>query len=325
MASASVIITVSHARGTRGYHISKAKHEDGLKDIQNRINELKLDVKSPKAKIIGSNKRKQTIGTDAAEESFIGCYKVIWKGLLDFCIEIKDYDSAIILAHDICPKDPLPVDINMAISYLCFHVLKAGTELTHHETNEPILDAVGNPMKCLGDWQSESGVKLFGTALSKLHKHYKTTSGDYLNECTDCSKMYHDNNCKDGCHRHINSLQIWCKGCPTTDLTFKNKHKQMKQYAECTYSAWHTFTFLPGELHDIRQYLLSTNNLYCLMIWTIIIVRVKEFMHIDEVLDMDIDQFNDLQGYFVVTENNIEALAAWVYGKTDQEKVNLII
>jgi hypothetical protein len=92
------------------------------------------------------------VGTDAAEKLSIGQYKIIWDGLLDFCIEIKDHDSAMIIAHDICPNDALPVSIDTAISYLHFCVLEKWSDVLHHKTNERIVDSAGNPMKSLGDW-----------------------------------------------------------------------------------------------------------------------------------------------------------------------------
>ena len=324
MSTASTIVAINHAKGKRGFHISKTKRKEGLKAIQKRIDEIGLDTESPKIQITGSNKRKATVGTDSAQESSIDRYEIIWDGLLNFCIEIKDYDSAMIVARDICPNDPLPVSVDTAISYLRFRVLEKGTDVLHHKTNLPIVDSAGNPMKSLGDWQSEPGVKLFATALAKVHAHYKTTSGKYyLDECEDCHKLFVEHNITTGCRRHINSAQIWRKGCPTEDSTFKNKHKQMKIYARTQYTARHTIAFLPGELRDLRFYLLSSNSLYNMMIWTIIIVGVKEFLRVDEVLAMTVEDF--LEDYFAVSADNVQCLAASVQGKTDIEKENLAI
>ena len=209
MSTAGLIIACNHANGKRGFHITKSKREEGLEAIRARIDELGLDTTSAKIQITGSNKRKATVGTDAAEESSIGRYKIIWDGLLDFCIEIKDHDSAMILARDICPNDPLPVSIDTAISYLHFHVLEKGSDVLHHKTNEPIVDSAGNPMKSLGDWQSESGVKLFATALAKIHSHHKTTSGRYyLDECKDCNELFVKQKITTGCCQHTNAAQI---------------------------------------------------------------------------------------------------------------------
>jgi uncharacterized membrane protein len=50
--------------------------------------------------------------------------------------------------------------------------------------------------------------------------------------------------------------------------------------------------FLPGELHDIQNHLISHNGLTHLMFWVITIVGVKLFLRIDEqVLELDYEQF----------------------------------
>jgi hypothetical protein len=58
-----------------------------------------------------------------------------------------------------------------------------------------------------------------------------------------------------------------------------------------------------------------------MMLWTIIIVGVKEFLRVDEVLDLTVEQF--LQNYFVITAENVQGLALYVQGKTDEDRANL--
>jgi hypothetical protein len=47
-----------------------------------------------------------------------------------------------------------------------------------------------------------------------------------------------------------------------------------------------TIAFLPSELRQIRKHLLSSNRLECLMLWVIIVLGIKWFLRIDEVLEL---------------------------------------
>ena len=87
----------------------------------------------------------------------------------------------------------------------------------------------------------------------------------------------------------------------------------MEEYCENHYEARSTYAFLPGQLRDIRDYLLASNDIHKLMLWTMIIVGVKLFLRIDEVIAMKVDDFKT--DYFVVTTDNVEGLCVQIKGK----------
>ena len=97
----------------------------------------------------------------------------------------------------------------------------------------------------------------------------------------------------------------------------------LKNYVKIHYDSRHTFAFYPDELRHLRLYLLSTNQKYKLMIWTIMLVGIKGFLRTDEVLNLKVEDLP--QEYFAVTQNNVEGLCMTVQGKTDQEKEYLAI
>ena len=155
MSSPNILALTAKNGGRRsGYSISEVKRAQGFRDLEKKIAELKLDTKSDKVQIVGRSQDGSTIGTDGAKQVSIKRYEYVWKGLLDFCFFINDLESAMILTRAPCPADPLPVSVDTVIHYLRFLVLKKGTALMHHKTDEPILDANGNAILCRGDWQS---------------------------------------------------------------------------------------------------------------------------------------------------------------------------
>jgi hypothetical protein len=106
--------------GTGTYRINQNARLEGWDAIEKATQKLKLDTDGAAHQIIGNNG--STVGTDSAKESSIDIYETVWQGLLDFCIEMKDHESGIILHRSKCPSDPFSVSLDTAIHYLRFRV-----------------------------------------------------------------------------------------------------------------------------------------------------------------------------------------------------------
>ena len=63
--------------------------------------------------------------------------------------------------------------------------------------------------------------------------------------------------------------------------------ESVKQLDKARKSLYYT----PRELRTIRRHLLSSNKMYELMVWVIILVGVKEFLRIEETLSMEMAHF----------------------------------
>jgi len=112
MATMNNMDAAKHYKAKAFYSITPNARKVGLAVIEKRIEELGLVVpteESGRTVIKGSNKRTHELGTDSTETVTIDRYQVFWRGLLDFCIELGDIDSAIILARDLCPENPWSV------------------------------------------------------------------------------------------------------------------------------------------------------------------------------------------------------------------------
>lgn len=310
----------------RGYYrLTEAQRKAGLSKIVQQIAIHQLNTTKPRIQITGTNKDTASVGTDRAAESSISRYETVWKAALDFCIEISDYDSAMIFAREICPADPLPMSPDTAILCLRFHVQEKGTMLKHHKTDEPVVSSLTRqPLVCQGDWRSESSISAYSSALAKVHMHYSSTCGEYCEDCEECGKIPIEQVQKgEGCRRHPGCPNYWRSGKPNKAPDFSNNRGMMIDYVKSHYTARHTFAFYPGELRNIRIFLLSANDTYKLMLWTIMLVGIKGFLRIDEALNLQVEDLP--QDYFAVSANNVEALCMTVQGKTDQEKKHLAI
>jgi hypothetical protein len=86
-----------------------------------------------------------------------------------------------------------------------------------------------------------------------------------------------------------------------TDVGFLKVESKRKTYgvlADTYYETCSACQLVPGELRDIRDYLLSFGDLYHFQIWVMILAGVKMFLRCNDV-SINIDIVNFLQIYFV--------------------------
>lgn len=302
-------------KSCKGFTVAARIQESGFVKLEALIKELQLDTKSPKIRIVGQTE--DDMGTDRAKDSSIERYEHIWRAFLDYCFLVGDYESAMLPARNHCPADPLPVKSETAKQFLAFRCLEKRETVKNTMTNQPVKDIDGNVMISIGDWKGESSIGLFRTALSKLHVHYDTTKCEYTEACAECQKIPIERVCKsEGCRTHPGNPKYWRRGNVSNDKSFAEAISNYETYVLNHYEARRTKAFLPGELRDIRTHLLSFNDLYHLMIWTILIVAIKLFLRIEEALEMTVEQFET--EYFIVTEDDVEGLCVRIKGKRDK-------
>lgn len=299
----------------RGWSCSEADLKTGLDKVQHLIIEKKLYTRST-IQIIGKTKGSDgATGTDKAAVSSIDRYEIYWKTVRDFCFFVGDYQSAIIFCRDQCPLNPYPMNIETCIHCLRFLVWKKGTPLKHYRTNEIVKDRQNNPITCQGVWTGESTVKGYRSALSKLFSHYNTTKGDYIEPCLACVEAE--------CSVHDSDPHTKLIGCVTKSQSFKNHIALTLDYVETEYNGKATFALLPVHMRLLRMACISSNDLYSLMVWTMMIVAVKLFARIDEVIMLQVEDFS--KDHFVVTEHDVTALCAKLQGKCDKEVMFMAI
>jgi hypothetical protein len=287
------------------------------------MTELELNMTAPKRIITGRTKGGE-VGSDKSKSASIERYEHVWKGFADFCFLIQDYESAMLPTREQCPDNPIPVRLQTAVLYMQFRVNKEGTPLKDLKTGELIYGVDKNVVHSVGDWQGESTVGIFRSAMSKVHSHYETTKGPYIEACSDCGKLSKEAVCKgEGCIRHPGDPHYWHQGNVTKDEEFKKSVQDWQEYAEHNYEQRCSAQLLPGEVRDLRIHLLSFNDLYHIMLWTIIILGIKMFLRVKEVLELTVEQFMD--EYFQVSEDSVKGLCAKIQGKRDPKWLYFMI
>ena len=310
----------------QGWCIPSADRLFGIIAMKKKMEEMKLNTTAPKIVITGMTKD-GTPGTNACKQTTIDRYEQTWNGLRDFCFLTGDYTSAMLLSREYCPADPPPMSLEAAIHYPRFRVQKEGDPLLHYQTGQPVLDIInGRPIKCRGDWRSANGLDNYRSSIAKLHSHYSTTQDKtYEESCPACVAMglpAIQQGC--GCETHPGAkARYWSRGNVTVSPTFKNHFDQMKKYTAKKYEVRHTIAFTAGQTRDIRDYLLSNNSMSSLMVWTIMILGIKLFGRVEEVLEMKVEDLPT--GLFVVTDEDVEALVAELQGKCDGSVQNMVM
>lgn len=183
-------------------------------------------------------------------------------------------------------------------------------------TNEPVVDRHGKPMICVGIWKAASTAVNFKSALSKVCAHYDTTKGDFYTPCAACQSLS-GTNPNPGCtiHSAHGRPQLAYSGCVTHSEEFKKEMSKIEEYIVDHYEERSTFQLVPKMLRAIRNACLASNDLYSLMIWTLIIVGIKLFARIDEVMQLKVEDLP--HEFFFVKDGNVEALATKIKGKCD--------
>ena len=295
----------------------------GLAKIREKVKELDLDDSLPRIEITSIDREEES--NDPVKESTLDRYKSCWKGLLDFCILIGDYESGIILHRKCCPRNPLPVSLRTAVLFARFKHYDTDYILKDPDTNEVVKNIYGDEVRCIHMWQSRRSIDTYVNSLRKIHSHYGSCQGPYGERCNGCRALGISEAQKGvGCTQHLGQPHYERRGSPALDPRFLAMIKIIEKHADETYHGRTTIPFIPSQLRQLRTHLLSQNDLECLMIWTIIVVGVKLFLRVEEVLNLCLEDF--LTKYFVVMETGkVEGLCVSVRGKTDNEAKALVL
>jgi hypothetical protein len=252
---------------------------------------------------------------DNATINTIKRYGSLWKNFKDFCLIIGDYKSAIICDQSrdtFCSYRPESANVDSCILFMKFNVYK-DCDLLINDKLPPVRDIRGNVIRCAGSWKVERTLYIFKMAMSKLHHHFSEEIGTcYMEKCEHCCSFISE---KKGCIQHVSCPRYYRQGNPTQSPTFKRHFGILQKVLIQMNMVRSTDYFTPSNLRDIREYCISQNSVYYLMMWTIMIVGTKQFLRVSEVLNLKVEDF--VERAFSVSDKNVEALAMHVKGKTD--------
>jgi len=281
------------------------------------ITKYNLDTTGTPIAIVGGS-------NSGVNDDTIARYRSVWRSLFKFCLIVGDYESAVILNDVVRPKNPLPVKEETLLMYMEFMTGEEGQPLLHPTTKELVKDVKGRFIKIISRYHSPKSLEHLKSAISKLHSFFESTQGTVYFDggCAQCLSNKARNS-SFGCDLHRVSPNIRRQGNTVTSLQFKNHLKHWKKFAKQKYQQKGNLQLLPGEVRQIRQYLISRNTLTAFMIYVMFLAGIMLFLRVSEVLDMDVEHFELV--HQVVFQNAIKAICVRVKGKSDPDWVYLMI
>ena len=267
-------------------------------------------------------------GTDADESGTRTAYEMRWKHFHAFCVLVGKYTCSLVLDRDECPDSPIPVEIDTIRLYISYMTLSLGTLLLHPETQVVIKDVMGNPVYCTASWHAPGNLTKFRAAMLGLDTlHAELTGPGYLEKCKECSLNTERSNGRGTrsrarsnvithapCDLHTDGARVRSRGStvnsPKVILFVACTLNTLKEYKKKG-----NIQLLPSEVRRIRTALLAENSLHGLQYWTMVIMGIKLFLRISELLTIKIEDFDPELMMLESTTSYVSAMAVEIKGK----------
>jgi hypothetical protein len=262
-------------------------------------------------------KRSRT-GNKGLSKKTIDSYKKHYDGLYRFAAMIGSYDTCFALSYyapsDFCPS----ADADDVSLYMKYKTQPKGDHLT--KDGQPVLDSLGIPVVCTGDWKDPGNSYQFLSAMSRIHRSINQRDS-YSETCDACVESYKNNNLSTGCHHHPGRFMVWRRGNPRTSETVQNALHSAK--ANCSsHVVKGSYPLLPQEVRAIRDNLLSSGKSEDLQLFCIMLTSIYLFLRHDECHKIKVEDFRP--EYSSVEQHRVNHLCVQIKGKTDNVPKNMI-
>jgi hypothetical protein len=234
-----------------------------------------------------------------------------------FCAETGEYESMMLLLFPKRTDESLKCPA-MSVKAICnFMRYKKNPNDTplldgNNDICEPVLHVLTkDQIKSKGKgWLSNKVMGIFGSAIGNIHRVH-LHSGDYMEGCSACG-LNRENN---GCEKHrFGRIANWIRqGNPTKDNDYKTNMATLKDPNYVPNGCSHVD---PGDIRDMRDFLLKSNTLSGLKMLVMILISVKLFFRADEIVTLTVESF--IPELFFRMFAKIYAVGLQVTGKSEQ-------
>jgi integrase len=269
-------------------------------------------------------------GTDAEDSGTKSAYEDRWSHFHAFCVLVGFYTCSLVLDRDACPDRPIPVEIDTIRLYVAYMMCPTEEQLVHPDTKVPIVDVTGKSVYCTGTWQSPTNLIKFRAAMLALDTlHSELTGPEYVEKCLVCIEQTEMSSVPTGrtatrsssnvvthcpCDLHTDGARVRSRGSTMNAPKVKQYMAYMKNQLR-TYEKRGNIQLLPSEIRRIRTALLAENSIEGLQYWTMVIMGIKLFARISELLSIRMDDFDPS---LMLLENkycHVAALVVKILGK----------
>jgi hypothetical protein len=258
-----------------------------------------------------------TKGTDAVASGTKAMYENRWDHFHSFCVLLGFYTCSLVLDRDGCPDSPIPVETDTIRMYIQYMTFSRGEVLSHPVTTLHVHDVMNNPVLCTGEWKAPVNLIKFRSSMLALDSlHAELTGPGYVAKCAACIALTASD---DGtgylpCPLHTEGARVRSRGCsinaPDVTHCLACSTNRLKDYVRKG-----NIQLLPSEVRRIRDALLVENDIFGLQYWTMVIMGIKLFLRISELLCIKIEDFDPSLMLLESTSCHVSALAVRIKGK----------
>jgi hypothetical protein len=257
-----------------------------------------------------------TKGTDAAASGTKVMYENRWDHFHSFCVLLGFYACSLLLDRDGCPDSPIPVETYTIRLYIQYMTLPRGEVLSDPVTSVPIYDVMNNPVLCTGEWKAPGNLQKFRSSMLALDSLYAELTGPaYVAKCLACIALTASNEGSGylPCTLHTEGARVRSRGslinAPDVVHHLACSTHRLKDYVRKG-----NIQLLPSEVRMIRTALLVENDIFGLQYWTMVIMGIKLFLRISELLSIKIEDFDPSLMLLESTSCHVSALAVKIKG-----------
>ena len=257
-------------------------------------------------------------------------YMRLNRDLLNFAYLVQDFESCLVLDRTIAPANPPPPNPDLILAYLNFKICTEDTPLSFsgNPVKRPFSDDI---VKCTATWKCPSMVESVTGFLNELHRLHDNLKGPYrvIKPCDECVALNVPRNDNSSmwasCRLHANAPRLVevRKGSIMEHSPVIMRLAYWRKQMNNLHTRKGNCQLTPHEVRLLRMHLLGTGRQEDFQFYIMILVGIKLFKRVDEVLSLSVDKF--CKEHSIVTPSGVLQLACWVKGKCDARAILLKI
>ncbi len=243
------------------------------------------------------------------------------KQLRSFLTNLGDYESLLILEDKKIPYCPA-INVESLVLFIRYK-RNSTTEKLTNVSDHPVTDVNGTVITCKQSWNNPKIVDSLTAAVVILHKQ-RYNDSPYQEPCTQCLALPIADQHK-GCTFHPSSPRLRRTGNPCYAAVYQDCAKQLR-FDGIAYQPEGANFLSPKDIRVAQKYLCNTGEITDLQMYVMILLGIKCFLRHKEYAKICIHHMQKVEKLYVIDKNGtIQALCLEVRGKSDKQRVQLLI
>ena len=133
-------------------------------------------------------------------------------------------------------------------TYLRYKRCEKGSTLKWFDNeNTPVVDVLGDPVLCDGQWNAPGNANQFLLSIATLHEVHDQ-GGSFRDRCENCYREWQQNSNSTGCRFHPGKIRVWREGNPRKSEVVHNAYSENSKTLKDIHSIRHLYPIRLGRL-----------------------------------------------------------------------------